>query len=519
VNDTNGNLNQNETVLSLTVYIPQPPSLSYVNVTPDNPITVDDLSCRFLATDPDSSSFFANITWWEDTTQFTGADINDLSVSNNSETYTTTNITLGNTTKGEVWNCSVTIFDSIDSENLNGSETIQNYIPNISSADVFPDSPTNDDNLNCSWIITDYDSDTLTANVTWWNGGDQVTDYDSNDTSCSSGNTCYTTVLVNSTNTTGGEIWTCQITSWDGTVSDQENASETITTPGGPGGGGGGGGRKCGNNVCESGETIDNCFEDCAHLLKIIYPEELLFYNNVSNIFVVKIEYNGGETLHNLRLNFETDEFIASPGINALNPGETFTFIVFGLSDELGLRDVKFSLETDEATFERTLSLFVDVVRDEELEKILREQLSNIEEALKELLDLTVSLIDRGYPLGDVQGELENTESSLTRIRNLIERGEYDTAQSELDKIKEKLTSSAISLLASEGGIQPWHVLLILIPISILILSVYLKRTGKRRGEREWKIWKKLRELKIWNRLRGWKGWKKWRQWKKKIGI
>ncbi|PIZ54325.1 hypothetical protein COY28_02720, partial [Candidatus Woesearchaeota archaeon CG_4_10_14_0_2_um_filter_57_5] len=94
---------------------------------------------------------------------------------------------------------------------------------------IVPASPTQESQLNCSFTVSDADSDTVSANVTWLNGSSAYTASDA-----SFGPVALGTWLNNGTgaipaNTTRkGQDWTCVVTVEDGTIAVSANASTTI---------------------------------------------------------------------------------------------------------------------------------------------------------------------------------------------------------------------------------------------------------------------------------------------------
>jgi len=151
------------------------PVIFSVDVIPNNANTTDDLSCTVQATHPLNSTFVLNVTWYNGSTQFTQADYNNGSYANNSVWTVPINVLSGNTSKGEIWNCSATFrdVDQVDFVNVNGSETIANAPPNVTGVSISPAGADTSDTLTGSGTYGDHDGDGESGSTYKWykNGG------------------------------------------------------------------------------------------------------------------------------------------------------------------------------------------------------------------------------------------------------------------------------------------------------------------------------------------------------------
>jgi N-acetylneuraminic acid mutarotase len=187
-----------------------PPTAPIVDITPDIPLSADDLLCTVSApgTDPDDDAITYIYQWYKNGVL---------------EPELTTNIVPAvSTAKGEVWRCVVTPNDG--SENGVSSQdqvTIQNVQPTAPMVDVTPDMPLTTDNLVCS-ITTpsvDSDGDSLTYTYQWYENGVLEPEL--------------TTNVVPAASTAEGEIWRCVVVSNDGTVNGLSGEDEvTIISTG-----------------------------------------------------------------------------------------------------------------------------------------------------------------------------------------------------------------------------------------------------------------------------------------------
>jgi hypothetical protein len=107
--------------------------------------------------------------------------------------------------------------------------------PVVGYVDVFPDSPSTMQDLNCSFNFTDNDSTYGFANVTWYNGTTHATAYDASSINLSNATTGYTTILLPAGATVKDDVWNCTVTVWDGySMSFPSSGWETIGGGGTP---------------------------------------------------------------------------------------------------------------------------------------------------------------------------------------------------------------------------------------------------------------------------------------------
>ena len=229
----------------------------------------------------------------------------------------------------------ITINSTDFTDNQNASSKVEVSIIRaayVNSIDVFPDNPTDGQNLNCSWVASSDGGGSLTANVTWYEGGVMDPSYNSTNVVCGNGSICYATVLVNASSTDPGEVWTCVVAVknvWGESASG--NASETIQTPGGPslpGVGIGGGG------------FIEKEKKE-KHYVRLIEKGEKKGINvkNVNDYKITKIELMAGETITGMTFSIDQitplPEFPESLGtfysyanLSATVPQESFSAII-----------------------------------------------------------------------------------------------------------------------------------------------------------------------------------------------
>ncbi|PIZ50059.1 hypothetical protein COY28_05810, partial [Candidatus Woesearchaeota archaeon CG_4_10_14_0_2_um_filter_57_5] len=120
------------------------------------------------------------------------------------------------------YNWSVGCFDELGQLRNSSAYNItvtSNSAPVAQSLAILPAAPTRIDQLNCSFNISDADSDPVAVNITWFNNSARVTDYDFSYSGIVLG------ALYNNGNgsipanvTTKGQIWSCNLTLSDGSV-------------------------------------------------------------------------------------------------------------------------------------------------------------------------------------------------------------------------------------------------------------------------------------------------------------
>ena len=170
-----------------------PPSPPVVNVTPDLPVTTDDLICSIttLSTDPDGDIVTYAYQWHKD-------DVLQ-------EDLTTSIVSSNYTAKGQVWECVVTASDGIDTSSGGLDEVIiHNSVPTAPAVDVTPDSPTTMDDLVCTITTasSDPDGDTVTYSYQWHKDNALQGSLNTN--------------TVDSNHIAKDQVWRCVVTASDG---------------------------------------------------------------------------------------------------------------------------------------------------------------------------------------------------------------------------------------------------------------------------------------------------------------
>ncbi|MFC1722819.1 beta strand repeat-containing protein [Nanoarchaeota archaeon] len=199
-------VNDTETVETNVTNQP-PTTISNVNVTPDYPVTIDDLICNVTdnSTDPEGHTISYYYTWYKN-------GVWNMSTTNLSSTFHI--LDSSNTTKNEEWNCSVIPYDG----EVNGTATwdnvsILNAAPTI-DVNITPEIPNTIMNLTCSGIYNDSDGDAVDT-VYYEFSGDYV---DTGTANCvvMGGGAFNCTANVTSTNTEPAYNITCNMTPYDG---------------------------------------------------------------------------------------------------------------------------------------------------------------------------------------------------------------------------------------------------------------------------------------------------------------
>ena len=146
-----------ENTASVTITHNGLPTAPTVSIDPATPYTSNDLTALLdvVSTDPEGDTITYTYTWTVDGTL--------------SSTHTTETVAGSDTTKGEVWEVTVTPADPYGSGVAGiASTTILNSSPILSSVTVSPNSGvTTSTELTCGYSATDADDDTLTAAFQW----------------------------------------------------------------------------------------------------------------------------------------------------------------------------------------------------------------------------------------------------------------------------------------------------------------------------------------------------------------
>ena len=167
--DNVGNVNPNwVNDTARTLKVNHPPFFGWVNVTPDSPLSNQNLGCSFLADDNENNDFYANVTWYRDGSHLTNWDSTNIAVNNNTATNAPNAPSAADTQAGETWTCEVTVWDASGSNAMNGSETIQN-VPNTKPGVylVSPDnnSITNDNTPTHQFYFIDNENQTTSCTL------------------------------------------------------------------------------------------------------------------------------------------------------------------------------------------------------------------------------------------------------------------------------------------------------------------------------------------------------------------
>jgi hypothetical protein len=142
------------------------PNITIPSLNPVISNTSSDIQC--IATARDSQNQTLIVEWWwynSSTLKLWG---NKTGVSNGTSTVITT-LGSGNTTRGELWNCTVRASDgSLSSASRSSVINISNAPPTHSTPTITPSSPTTLSNLTCNYNnVNDIDSDRV-VNITNW---------------------------------------------------------------------------------------------------------------------------------------------------------------------------------------------------------------------------------------------------------------------------------------------------------------------------------------------------------------
>jgi hypothetical protein len=189
------------------------PVVTNPSISPSTAYTGNDLTCSFTVTDEDSGeTLTANYTWYNGTNAVISGS---MSVINGTES----SIILGNgnTTKNEIWNCSIKPYDTKDyGTEKSAARTISNSLPSAPVIDILPGSPGDNEDLvsTIAAASTDLDNDSITYSYQWYK----------NDV-LQAGQTANT---LSKLLTSIGENWKCVVTPNDGTVNGA-TGSDNVT--------------------------------------------------------------------------------------------------------------------------------------------------------------------------------------------------------------------------------------------------------------------------------------------------
>ncbi len=149
---------------SATVYInvsPEngPPTAPSVQISPEAPMTDDDLTVLFVtaSTDPDGDTVSYSYAWLRDGV---------------ATAETTASISRSLTTRGQTWTVEVTPSDgTVDGDSASASITIGNTPPEVVMATIDPATAYTNDILSLVISTSDADGDDVTDSITWYVNG------------------------------------------------------------------------------------------------------------------------------------------------------------------------------------------------------------------------------------------------------------------------------------------------------------------------------------------------------------
>ena len=169
-----------------------PPTAPAVNVTPDLPLTTDNLTCSVVtpSSDPDGDAITYTHAWYKDGVL--------------QPQFTRNAVDASYTAKGETWKCIVTASDGTDTSAGSDQVRVQNNPPTAPIVNITPDLPDTADNLTCSIVTpsSDPDGDAITYAYAWCKNNNLQTQLTRN--------------TVDASYTTLGEVWKCIVTASDG---------------------------------------------------------------------------------------------------------------------------------------------------------------------------------------------------------------------------------------------------------------------------------------------------------------
>ena len=128
--------------LSIFAYIANPVAFQQdPSITPSTPHSNDSLNCSWIALD-DAPTLLANVTWYNNSIYY--SEETDINCTNATLCRTPQGITGNNIFRGNIWNCTVTIFNSTasvnksDSINISNADPVMAVIDNVSVLEDVP---------------------------------------------------------------------------------------------------------------------------------------------------------------------------------------------------------------------------------------------------------------------------------------------------------------------------------------------------------------------------------------------
>ncbi|MFH2142770.1 MAG: LamG domain-containing protein, partial [Bacteroidota bacterium] len=141
------------------------PTITAFTLIPAIANTSSNLECNATATDDLNTTFNVEYWWYNLTTFMLGGN---KTVASNTNTVISI-LGAGNTTRFELWNCTVRAFDGTSYSGFNSSSiNISNEVPTHDTPTITPVLPNTTSNLTCNWNnVLDSDSDAV-VNITNW---------------------------------------------------------------------------------------------------------------------------------------------------------------------------------------------------------------------------------------------------------------------------------------------------------------------------------------------------------------
>jgi hypothetical protein len=173
VNADGGGSNKNDMKGTASVQISEfvdannPPSVSNVVISPENPTTSDDLVLSYDYSDLDGDEQSGTtIQWFKDGSLVTG--------------MTTATVPSSQTTRGEQWSVVVTPSDGADTGQsvTSATITISNTLPSAIEFVISPTQPATEDDLVVTFSTTDDDGDSISFSLFWKVDGQRIDSLD-----------------------------------------------------------------------------------------------------------------------------------------------------------------------------------------------------------------------------------------------------------------------------------------------------------------------------------------------------
>ena len=184
------------------------PSVASASITPNEPTADQVLSLSHTSEDPDTdSTTITGIRWFVD-----GVKIDSLDDNNE--------VPVIATRAGDIWHAQIMISDgeltsdwfTTDSVVINGTNTA----PVVDSITINPLSPSTTDDLDCDWVFSDVEFDSITnIQIRWKIGGVISQNHEGQE-------------IISSDQTSKGQSWSAGVKAFDGTEWSQELWSSAV---------------------------------------------------------------------------------------------------------------------------------------------------------------------------------------------------------------------------------------------------------------------------------------------------